>query len=109
MPQNRVQTMKTAGSTSVKLVYRFAEGGASMADLLGGKGANLAEMGRLGLPLAPGFPPFPEARRPLLHAGDDGHRAKPGAERRNDAGAGTGDGRPALRSGFLSPVHPDFR
>src|SRR3990172_6723214 len=55
MPQNRVQTMKTAGSTSVKLVYRFAEGGASMADLLGGKGANLAEMVRLGLPVPPGF------------------------------------------------------
>src|SRR3972149_3640501 len=53
MPQNRVQTMKTAGSTSVKLVYRFAEGGASKADLLGGKGANLAEMVRLRLPAPP--------------------------------------------------------
>src|SRR3990170_855177 len=63
MPQNRVQTMKTAGSTSVNLVYRFAEGGASMADLLGGKGANLAEMVRLGLPVPPGFTISTEACR----------------------------------------------
>src|SRR3989304_1900049 len=63
MPQNRVQTMKTAGNTSVKLVYRFAEGGASMADLLGGKGANLAEMVRLGLPGPPGFTLSTPARR----------------------------------------------
>src|SRR3972149_5068681 len=47
--------MKTAGGTSVKLAYRFSEGGASMADLLGGKGAHLAEMARLGLPVPPGF------------------------------------------------------
>ena len=40
-------------------VYTFgdgeAEGGAGMRDLLGGKGANLAEMARLGLPVPPGF------------------------------------------------------
>jgi pyruvate,orthophosphate dikinase len=38
-----------------KLVYRFDEGDASMADLLGGKGSNLCEMARLGLPVPPGF------------------------------------------------------
>ncbi len=42
-----------------KWVYRFgggkAEGRASMRDLLGGKGANLAEMSSLGLPVPPGF------------------------------------------------------
>ncbi len=42
-----------------KWVYRFsggkAEGKASMRDLLGGKGANLAEMSSLGLPVPPGF------------------------------------------------------
>ncbi|HEX9646141.1 MAG TPA: pyruvate, phosphate dikinase [Alphaproteobacteria bacterium] len=42
-----------------KWVYRFgdgsAEGHAGMRDLLGGKGANLAEMSRLGLPVPPGF------------------------------------------------------
>ena len=42
-----------------KWVYAFApgraEGGADMAELLGGKGANLAEMAMLGLPVPPGF------------------------------------------------------
>ena len=40
---------------TIKLVYRFDEGDASMADLLGGKGSNLCEMARLGLPIPPGF------------------------------------------------------
>src|SRR5580698_5300894 len=42
-----------------KWVYGFgggaAEGSADMTDLLGGKGANLAEMSSLGLPVPPGF------------------------------------------------------
>ena len=42
-----------------KLVYLFGgektDGGAEMKDLLGGKGANLAEMARLGIPVPPGF------------------------------------------------------
>jgi pyruvate,orthophosphate dikinase len=38
-----------------KLVYMFQEGDASMRDLLGGKGANLAEMSNIGLPVPPGF------------------------------------------------------
>ena len=42
-----------------KWVYTFgdgkAEGGSRMRDLLGGKGANLAEMANLGLPVPPGF------------------------------------------------------
>ena len=38
-----------------KYVYDFAEGGKDMKDLLGGKGANLAEMANLGLPVPPGF------------------------------------------------------
>jgi len=45
--------------TDVKWVYAFgggdSEGEASMRDLLGGKGANLAEMAKLGLPVPPGF------------------------------------------------------
>ncbi len=36
-------------------VYRFSEGDKSMKNLLGGKGANLAEMTRIGLPVPPGF------------------------------------------------------
>ena len=40
---------------TAKSVYRFDEGNATMADLLGGKGSNLCEMARLGLPVPPGF------------------------------------------------------
>jgi len=39
----------------VRYVYDFQEGGRDLAGLLGGKGANLAEMTRLGLPVPPGF------------------------------------------------------
>src|SRR3954451_25059819 len=38
-----------------KYVYDFSEGGKDEKDLQGGKGANLAEMTRLGLPVPPGF------------------------------------------------------
>src|SRR5712691_2479122 len=43
------------GGALPKYVYLFEEGDASMRDLLGGKGAGLAEMTRLGLPVPPGF------------------------------------------------------
>jgi pyruvate,orthophosphate dikinase len=39
----------------MKKLYLFSEGNAYMTDLLGGKGANLAEMVRAGLPVPPGF------------------------------------------------------
>ena len=45
--------------SETKRVYKFgnkaAEGGADMKNLLGGKGANLAEMNRIGVPVPPGF------------------------------------------------------
>jgi pyruvate, orthophosphate dikinase len=40
---------------ATKYVYDFSEGNASMKPLLGGKGANLAEMTGLGIPVPPGF------------------------------------------------------
>ncbi|MBI3436735.1 MAG: pyruvate, phosphate dikinase, partial [Proteobacteria bacterium] len=50
---------KKNAARAAKWVYQFggggAEGRAAMRDLLGGKGANLAEMARLGLPVPPGF------------------------------------------------------
>jgi len=50
--------METAVSTT-KNVYRFGDkntdGDKTMKNLLGGKGANLAEMGRIGIPVPPGF------------------------------------------------------
>ncbi len=42
-------------ATAKKYVYLFAEGNAKMRRLLGGKGANLAEMTNIGLPVPPGF------------------------------------------------------
>lgn len=44
-----------------KLVYEFGEGTLEMKSLLGGKGANLAEMTRIGLPVPPGFTVTTEA------------------------------------------------
>jgi pyruvate,orthophosphate dikinase len=51
--------MSAATLVKTRWVYAFgggrADGDASMKDLLGGKGANLAEMSSLGLPVPPGF------------------------------------------------------
>ncbi|MHB1497696.1 MAG: pyruvate, phosphate dikinase [Acidimicrobiales bacterium] len=52
-----------------KYVYDFAEGNRGMLDLLGGKGANLAEMSNLGLPVPPGFTITTEACREYLATG----------------------------------------
>ena len=49
-----------------KLVYDFSEGNKDLKDLLGGKGANLAEMTNLGLPVPPGFTITTEACRHYL-------------------------------------------
>jgi pyruvate, orthophosphate dikinase len=52
-----------------KLVYDFTEGNKDLKDLLGGKGANLAEMTNLGLPVPPGFIITTEACRYYLKEG----------------------------------------
>ena len=52
-----------------KFVYRFAEGNKDQKDLLGGKGANLAEMQNLGLPVPPGFTITTDACRAYLKEG----------------------------------------
>ncbi|MGA5103520.1 pyruvate, phosphate dikinase [Streptomyces cellulosae] len=54
-----------------RYVYAFGEGGKDQADLLGGKGANLAEMTRLGLPVPPGFIVTTEACRAYLATGGE--------------------------------------
>ena len=46
---------------SKKIVYMFSEGDSSMRDILGGKGANLAEMTNIGMPVPPGFTVSSEA------------------------------------------------
>jgi pyruvate, orthophosphate dikinase len=53
-----------------KLVYDFTEGNKDLKDLLGGKGANLAEMTNLGLPVPPGFIITTDACRHYLQRGD---------------------------------------
>ena len=52
---------------SKKFVYLFAEGNESMRELLGGKGANLAEMSNLGMPVPYGFTITTEACNCLLY------------------------------------------
>jgi pyruvate, orthophosphate dikinase len=52
-------------------VYDFAYGGKDQAELLGGKGANLAEMTKLGLPVPPGFTITTEACRAFLANGSE--------------------------------------
>lgn len=57
--------------TTTKYVYDFGEANKGMRDLLGGKGANLAEMTLLGLPVPPGFTITTEACRVFLQTGGE--------------------------------------
>jgi pyruvate, orthophosphate dikinase len=54
-----------------KFVYDFTEGNKDLKDLLGGKGANLAEMTNLGLPVPPGFTLTTEACKIYLASGSE--------------------------------------
>ncbi|MEU6383311.1 pyruvate, phosphate dikinase [Streptomyces bauhiniae] len=54
-----------------KFVYDFTEGNKDLKDLLGGKGANLAEMTNLGLPVPPGFTITTEACKVYLDSGQE--------------------------------------
>ena len=84
-----------------KYVYRFgggtAEGRADMKELLGGKGANLAEMASLGLPVPPGFTITTEvctayyANDRAYPEGLDGAGRQPHGRGRGDVGARFGD------------------
>src|SRR6266404_4774385 len=57
--ETRQDRFMATNSKSAKYVYWFgnkkADGNGGMKPLLGGKGANLAEMTRIGLPVPPGF------------------------------------------------------
>ncbi|MBB5123788.1 pyruvate,orthophosphate dikinase [Streptomyces albaduncus] len=55
----------------MKFVYDFTEGNKDLRDLLGGKGANLAEMTNLGLPVPPGFTITTEACKVYLDSGEE--------------------------------------
>src|SRR3954453_17623923 len=58
-------------SRTTKYVYDFSEGSKEMKDLLGGKGANLAEMTNLKLPVPPGFTITTEACQAYLKSGQE--------------------------------------
>ncbi len=57
--------------SDIKYVYDFAEGNRDLKDLLGGKGANLAEMTNIGLPVPPGFTITTEACQAFLADGKE--------------------------------------
>jgi pyruvate, orthophosphate dikinase len=58
-----------ATATETKWVYLFSEGSKDMRDLLGGKGAGVAEMTRAGMPVPPGFTITTEACRAYYSGG----------------------------------------
>jgi pyruvate,orthophosphate dikinase len=58
-------------ATVTRYVYDFEDGHKDLKELLGGKGANLAEMTRLGLPVPPGFTITTEACRHFLLHGEE--------------------------------------
>jgi pyruvate,orthophosphate dikinase len=55
----------------IRYVYDFNQGDKDQKDLLGGKGANLAEMTRMGLPVPPGFTITTQACREYLRRGEE--------------------------------------
>ncbi|WSQ09055.1 pyruvate, phosphate dikinase [Streptomyces sp. NBC_01231] len=73
MSENKdLRAAESAASVEgVKFVYDFTEGNKDLKDLLGGKGANLAEMTNLGLPVPPGFTITTEACKVYLDSGEE--------------------------------------
>jgi pyruvate,orthophosphate dikinase len=73
LPTQRVKTPKKLDPPSKlhlgKMTYTFEDGGADMRDLLGGKGAGLGEMTRIGLPVPPGFTITTEVCRRYVELG----------------------------------------
>ncbi|MFI8091789.1 pyruvate, phosphate dikinase [Streptomyces sp. NPDC086080] len=73
MSENKEPHVAQPGTSveGVKFVYDFTEGNKDLKDLLGGKGANLAEMTNLGLPVPPGFTITTEACKTYLDSGEE--------------------------------------
>ncbi|MET7739091.1 pyruvate, phosphate dikinase [Streptomyces sp. NPDC005385] len=74
MSENKDPHVAESGDSGVggaKFVYDFTEGNKELKDLLGGKGANLAEMTNLGLPVPPGFTITTEACKTYLDSGEE--------------------------------------
>ena len=101
-----------------KYVYLFSEGNGSMRELMGGKGANLAEMTGLGMPVPAGFSISCDAcvnyyaglgalGGQSLHARHDGYDFESGTERAGRGGALHEIPKPPVGLGLLPPVHSD--
>src|SRR5438046_4210067 len=86
--------------TPAKWVYLFEEGDASMRDLLGGKGAGVAEMTRAGLPVPPGFTITTEACNAYARSG----RFPPGLWKQVEDGLSTVEAKIGRR--FGDPANP---
>ncbi|MGW5665750.1 pyruvate, phosphate dikinase [Streptomyces sp. NPDC003758] len=71
MSENKDRHVTENGVEGLKFVYDFTEGNKDLKDLLGGKGANLAEMTNLGLPVPPGFTITTEACKVYLDSGEE--------------------------------------
>ncbi|MBW8703609.1 Pyruvate, phosphate dikinase [Streptomyces sp. MBT84] len=71
MSENKDPHVAENGGEGVQFVYDFTEGNKDLKDLLGGKGANLAEMTNLGLPVPPGFTITTEACKVYLDSGEE--------------------------------------
>ncbi|MCX4974666.1 pyruvate, phosphate dikinase [Streptomyces sp. NBC_00620] len=71
MSENKDPHVAESAVEGVKFVYDFTEGNKDLKDLLGGKGANLAEMTNLGLPVPPGFTISTEACKTYLDSGEE--------------------------------------
>ena len=63
---------------SKKYVYLFSEGDANMRELLGGKGANLAEMTKIGLPVPQGLHNFHRGMHSVLRGRQTDQPRDPG-------------------------------
>jgi pyruvate,orthophosphate dikinase len=71
-PAKKAQSKKVDPPTKLnlgKMTYSFEEGGAELRELLGGKGAGLGEMTRIGLPVPPGFTITTEVCRRYMELG----------------------------------------
>ncbi len=86
---------------SHKYVYLFSEGNGSMRELLGGKGANLAEMTNLGMPVPYGFTVSTEA---CTRYYDDGRKIGPDIEEQIYAGLAQLEAKAGKK--FGDPVNP---
>jgi pyruvate,orthophosphate dikinase len=88
------------GAATTRWVYSFgdgqADGGRELRNLLGGKGANLAEMSRLGLPVPPGFTISTEV---CTHFTTHERSYPPGLERQVDEALGRIEGSMGKRFG----------